>query len=114
MSSEPVNELQVPANIPTSLDVEGAASKIAAYSIQDPKYPTIQIQSTKLRLRILQRAHIKVGSKVLEVGCGQGDSTAVLAVAVGESGKVVAVDPGPPDYGTPLSSILFGVNCFSL
>ena len=41
------------------------------------------------------------GDRVLEVGCGQGDTTVVLADAVGPTGSVVAVDTAPPDYGTP-------------
>ena len=36
---------------------------------------------------------------MLEIGCGQGDTTVVLADAVGENGSVVALDPGSPDYG---------------
>lgn len=35
-----------------------------------------------------------------QLGCGQGDTTAVLAEAVGDEGRVTAVDPGSLDYGT--------------
>jgi predicted methyltransferase len=42
---------------------------------------------------------IKPGSRVLELGGGQGDCTIVLAEAVGETGHVDAVDPGAADYG---------------
>ena len=42
-----------------------------------------------------------LGDRVLEIGCGQGDTTVVLAEAVGSKGRVVGVDMGPPDYGTP-------------
>lgn len=45
---------------------------------------------------------IAPGEKVLELGCGQGDCTIVLAHAVGENGTVDAVDPAPPDYGKHL------------
>ncbi|OQN98171.1 hypothetical protein B0A48_16003 [Cryoendolithus antarcticus] len=41
------------------------------------------------------------GSTVLEIGCGQGDTTIVLAHAVGSGGKVFALDPAPLDYGSP-------------
>ena len=41
------------------------------------------------------------GHRVLEIGCGQGDTTVVLADSVGSKGRVVAVDNGPTDYGTP-------------
>ncbi|KAK0569180.1 hypothetical protein OC861_001216 [Tilletia horrida] len=43
------------------------------------------------------------GQNVLEIGCGQGDFTIVLAELVGDKGKVVAIDPAPLDYGAPLS-----------
>ncbi len=43
------------------------------------------------------------GDRVLEVGCGQGDCTAVLAYVVGNGGKVVAVDIKPDSYGAPVS-----------
>ncbi|TGO57955.1 hypothetical protein BCON_0060g00290 [Botryotinia convoluta] len=36
-----------------------------------------------------------------KLGCGQGDTTLVLAAQVGENGHVDAVDPGDPDYGSP-------------
>ncbi len=45
---------------------------------------------------------ISPGKKVLEIGCGQGDCTIVLAHAVGEGGTVDAVDPAPPGYGKRL------------
>jgi SAM-dependent methyltransferase len=38
------------------------------------------------------------GKSVLEVGCGQGDASVVLATAVGD-GLVTAWDPASPDYG---------------
>ncbi|MCJ1396916.1 hypothetical protein MMC11_000107 [Xylographa trunciseda] len=44
---------------------------------------------------------IPAGSKVLEIGPGQGDCTLVLAAAVGEQGHVDAVDPCDLDYGSP-------------
>ena len=41
------------------------------------------------------------GKTILEIGCGQGDMTVALAWAVGPTGKVVAIDPAPLDYGSP-------------
>jgi len=40
---------------------------------------------------------------VLEVGCGQGDMTIVLAELLGPEGRVTAIDPAPLDYGAPLT-----------
>ena len=51
------------------------------------------------------------GRRVLEVGCGQGDMTAVLAhlvaqpssTSTGGTGKVLGLDPAPLTYGSPLT-----------
>jgi len=45
---------------------------------------------------------VREGESILEIGCGQGECTAVLATAVGEHGKVTALDPAPPDYGAAI------------
>ncbi|MCJ1377092.1 hypothetical protein MMC17_000183 [Xylographa soralifera] len=52
------------------------------------------------RIHIIQDIWaIPAGSKVLEIGPGQGDCTLVLAAAVGEQGHVDAVDPCDLNYG---------------
>lgn len=51
------------------------------------------------RIDLIKYWGIKAGDKVLEIGCGQGDCTLVLAAAVGESGYVTAIDPASLDYG---------------
>jgi len=43
------------------------------------------------------------GSRVLEVGCGQGETTIVLAAVVGALGQVLAVDNAPAEYGRPVT-----------
>lgn len=55
------------------------------------------------RINLTQFWGITPGSRVLELGCGQGDCTTVLADAVGLDGHIDAVDPGAPDYGTYIS-----------
>lgn len=42
---------------------------------------------------ILQGAHLQVGQTVLEVGCGTGFFTIPAAKMIGESGKLIAMDP---------------------
>lgn len=61
----------------------------------------IQRIQTEHRIKLVQFWNIKEGSKVLEVGCGQGDTTAVLAYFVGDKGFVHGVDIAPPTYGAP-------------
>ncbi|EFY85070.1 hypothetical protein J3459_006757 [Metarhizium acridum] len=81
-----------------------AADKIASYAIlDDAKHLTVEIGQAEHRIRLVNSWKIPQGSKVLEIGCGQGTCTAVLAEAVGPEGHVDAVDPGPPDYGAPFT-----------
>ncbi|RAL00574.1 class I SAM-dependent methyltransferase [Aspergillus ibericus CBS 121593] len=77
------------------------AASIARISLHDPIHFRIQHSQTIHRLALLQHWNIPTDSNVLELGCGQGDCTTVLANAVGEQGKVVAVDPADLDYGAP-------------
>lgn len=63
------------------------------------------IQRTQLahRMALVEAFQIKEGMCVLEIGCGQGDTTVALAEAVGKSGKVVAIDIASPHYGAPIT-----------
>jgi ubiquinone/menaquinone biosynthesis C-methylase UbiE len=78
-----------------SLDPE----HLARLSLHDPSDFNIQLSQTSHRLHLLHQWSISSGAKVLELGCGQGDTTTVLAAVVGENGKVVAVDPADLQYG---------------
>ncbi len=42
---------------------------------------------------ILQGAHLRAGQTVLEVGCGTGFFTIPAAKMIGQSGKIIAMDP---------------------
>ncbi len=53
------------------------------------------------RMDLVRFWEIQEGAKILEIGCGQGGTTFALALAVGESGHIVAVDSAPAEYGTP-------------
>ncbi|KAJ5358662.1 uncharacterized protein N7496_011075 [Penicillium cataractarum] len=77
------------------------AAAIARVCLHDPTNFSIQHSQTIHRLVLLQQWNVPADSKVLELGCGQGDCTTVLASAVGEQGRVVAVDPAALDYGAP-------------
>ncbi|RHZ67116.1 hypothetical protein CDV55_107833 [Aspergillus turcosus] len=77
------------------------AAAIARVSLHNPAHFSIQHSQTVHRLVLLQHWNIPADSKVLELGCGQGDCTTVLASAVGEQGRVVAVDPAELSYGAP-------------
>lgn len=88
----PPSEMTIPLNAE-------AIARQTSYSDGDVGWK-IAYSQTKHRLEILTHFEIAPGSKVLEVGCGQGDFTVVLAAAVGEHGHITAIDPASPDYGT--------------
>lgn len=80
-------------------------------------YPHGPGQLHIVRSQIEQRAQlvktwdIKPGERILEIGCGQGDCTLVLAAAAGDAGSVTAIDPASLDYGMhamlrPIASLL--------
>lgn len=81
---------------------------IAGYNLHKPGHLGINLSQTYHRIKLVEAWGIGPGERVLEIGCGQGDCTAVLASAVGDAGHVTAVDPGRPDYGTLTTLIDFG------
>lgn len=75
--------------------------KVAAYCSTDGKPNNVDIGQVKHRFHLINIWLIPPGSRVLEIGCGQGNTMAVLAEIVGSDGHVNAVDPAPGDYGSP-------------
>ena len=65
--------------------------------------PAVQATQTRFRVGLVAGWGIPAGASVLEIGCGQGDMTAVLADAVGAHGRVVGVDIADPSYGAPVT-----------
>jgi SAM-dependent methyltransferase len=78
---------------------EEIARLMAAY----PAGPDVQVTQTRYRLELARTWQIPAGARVLEIGCGQGDMTAVLADLVGPDGRVVGTDVAPPGYGSPVT-----------
>ncbi|PYH65818.1 class I SAM-dependent methyltransferase [Aspergillus vadensis CBS 113365] len=54
-----------------------------------------------LLLALTQAWDIEQGSRVLDIGCGQGESSLVLALINGSHGHITAIDTAPPNYGGP-------------
>ncbi|KAK3996377.1 putative SAM-dependent methyltransferase [Cladorrhinum sp. PSN332] len=93
-----------------------SAPKISSYHIQPPTGPSQTSQAIELsqathRINLINsfgpRA-IFPSAQILELGCGQGTCTAVLAEAVtisstGPGGHVTALDPAPGTYGAPFT-----------
>ncbi|MFJ1935166.1 class I SAM-dependent methyltransferase [Kitasatospora sp. NPDC088160] len=84
-------------------DLIATAPSIAAAMAAADVSPDIQLTQTRYRAALVSSWGIPAGASVLEVGCGQGDMTAVLAEAVGPQGRVVAVDIADPSYGAPVT-----------
>ncbi|CAE6443159.1 unnamed protein product [Rhizoctonia solani] len=76
-------------------------AEIAQLNLWEPWFKTAPKNQTAHRVDLVQTWDIPEGSRVLEIGCGQGDCTVVLASAVGDGGHVVGIDPAPLDYGAP-------------
>ena len=70
------------------------------FSAVDPEGDRVQITH---RLKLVEFWQPGAGDRVLEVGCGQGSTTCVLACAVGPDGFVHGIDNAPMDYGSPLT-----------
>ena len=77
-----------------------SASSIASLCLHGPKHFDVQLHQTEHRVALMSKWNIDWhNAKVLELGCGQGDCTAVLAEAVGVGGHITAVDPASLSYG---------------
>ncbi|MGE6487001.1 class I SAM-dependent methyltransferase [Paenisporosarcina sp. NPDC076898] len=63
----------------------------------------IQFIQTEHRLKLAEVWGITDGKRILEIGCGQGDTTAVLAYMVGDTGFVHGIDIAPASYGSPIT-----------
>lgn len=77
-----------------------SAIDLAVLSLQPPGVSTVQLRQTEHRISLVSKWNIPEGATILEIGCGQGDCTVVLAEAVGPNGHVTAIDPAPLTYGT--------------
>ena len=84
-------------------DLLARVPEIAATMAAAEGSPDVQLTQTRYRAALATGWGIPDGASVLEVGCGQGDMTAVLAEAVGPAGRVVAVDIADPSYGAPVT-----------
>lgn len=67
------------------------------------EHKDVQRIQTEHRLKLVEFWSIQPGDTVLEIGCGQGDTTAVLAWATGSDGVVHGIDVATRDYGSPIT-----------
>lgn len=69
----------------------------------DPKNQSSLISQFKHRQELVERWAITPGCHFLEIGCGQGECSLVLAQALGPKGSLTAIDPAAPTYGSPIT-----------
>ncbi|MFG3614127.1 class I SAM-dependent methyltransferase [Rummeliibacillus stabekisii] len=80
---------------------ESTLTFLSTYKLfEEDEVQQVQLQH---RLELVKEFEIKRGMRILEIGCGQGDTTVALADAVGEDGKVVGIDIASREYGAPLT-----------
>ncbi|KAF9806659.1 hypothetical protein IEO21_08614 [Rhodonia placenta] len=77
------------------------ASIAAIYPHKGPQHFPVVLGQMEQRVQLVKTWSIEHGENVIEIGCGQGDCTVVLATAVGDAGHVTAIDPASLDYGSP-------------
>lgn len=84
-------------------DLPARAPSLAVGMAAADHSPADQLVQTRHRATLVASWDIAPGSTVLELGCGQGDMTAVLAEALGPEGRVVAIDVADSSYGSPVT-----------
>lgn len=77
--------------------------EIVSWMAQGPEQRAVQLVQTAFKRRVADFWQLPPGARILEVGCGQGDMTAVLAAAIGPEGHVTGVDIAEPGYGSPIT-----------
>lgn len=75
---------------------------VGCMALGNENYELQKVQ-TEHRVKLAKFWGIRDGSRILEIGCGQGDTTAVLARFIGESGFVHGIDIASPNYGAPIT-----------
>ncbi|RDW15154.1 SAM-dependent methyltransferase [Oceanobacillus chungangensis] len=80
-------------------------SKTTTFLSKYKLFETNLIQQVQLqhRLDLVEAFGVKKGMRVIEIGCGQGDTSVALADAVGDYGEVIGIDIASRDYGAPLT-----------
>ncbi|KFY83403.1 hypothetical protein V498_08097, partial [Pseudogymnoascus sp. VKM F-4517 (FW-2822)] len=86
-----------------SFHQESPIDELVASYIHHPKHLPSVISNFAHRQALVKQWSPEKGSQLLDIGCGQGESSLVLAQTVGPSGHVLGIDTACPDYGGPFT-----------
>ncbi|KAM3463429.1 hypothetical protein MY5147_000138 [Beauveria neobassiana] len=91
----------------TNVPDKGRDTLIESLLASSPHNPALlekfHIPRFKLRLATIDAWGVEKGERLLDIGCGQGESSVALAAVVGDTGNVTAIDTAPMDYGHPFT-----------
>ncbi|KAM0795967.1 S-adenosyl-L-methionine-dependent methyltransferase [Usnea florida] len=72
--------------------------------LHDPALETsFHIPRFTHRLSLIKAWEIPPGQRILDIGCGQGESSLALAEALGPDCHITGIDDAHPDYGSPFT-----------
>ena len=72
--------------------------------LHDPALETsFHIPRFTHRLSLIKAWDIPPGQRILDIGCGQGESSLALAEALGPACHITGIDDAHPDYGAPFT-----------
>ena len=72
-----------------------SARAVAKYARYAPSYDEGQDDPLPMRVAGVARLDLKPGQTVLDVGCGTGQSFALLEEAIGPGGRIIGIDLSP-------------------
>ncbi|KAM3447746.1 hypothetical protein MY3296_008438 [Beauveria thailandica] len=85
-------------------DMDTTMDSLLASFLHNPALlEKFHIPRFKLRLATIAAWGVQKGERLLDIGCGQGESSVALAAVVGAGGRVTAIDTAQMDYGDPFT-----------
>ncbi|OAA72583.1 hypothetical protein ISF_01656 [Cordyceps fumosorosea ARSEF 2679] len=90
---------------PVVADADDATIKtlLASFLHNPALLESFHVPRFKLRLATIRAWGVREGDHLLDIGCGQGESSVALAALVGDRGHVTAIDTASMDYGHPFT-----------
>ncbi|KAK3349072.1 S-adenosyl-L-methionine-dependent methyltransferase, partial [Lasiosphaeria hispida] len=85
-------------------DKDTKVAELLSYTLMNKQHESlIWLPRYRHRIAIASAWSIPPGSSVLDIGCGQGESSLTLALELGPESHITGIDTAALDYGTPYS-----------